>query len=127
LAGLLYREVSKWLVGPLYEEVSKWLAGLLYEEVSKWLARMLYKEVSKWLAGLLYEEVSKWLARLLYEEVCMVTVLYVGLYQLWFARGYQEFAGMESSVTTKVIIFNLTVHKISEQELHVNKTIAIFF
>ena len=30
------------------------------------------------------------------------TVLYVGLYQLWFARGYQEFAGMESSVTTKV-------------------------
>ncbi len=33
----------------------------------------------------------------------MVSVLYVGLYQLWFARGYQEFAGIESSVTTKVI------------------------
>ena len=29
-------------------------------------------------------------------------VLYVGLYQLWFAKGYQEFAEMESSVTTKV-------------------------
>ena len=29
-------------------------------------------------------------------------ILYVGLYQLWYAQGYQEFAGMESSVTTKV-------------------------
>ena len=30
-------------------------------------------------------------------------VLYVTLYQLWYAQGYQEFAGIESSVTTKVI------------------------
>jgi len=29
-------------------------------------------------------------------------VLYVCLYQLWYAQGYQEFSGMESSVTTKV-------------------------
>ena len=29
-------------------------------------------------------------------------VLYVGLYQLYIAKGYQEFAGIESSVTTKV-------------------------
>ena len=29
-------------------------------------------------------------------------VLYVGLYQLWYAQGYQEFADVESSVTTKV-------------------------
>ena len=29
-------------------------------------------------------------------------VLYVTLYQLWYAQGYQEFAGIESSVTTKV-------------------------
>lgn len=36
-------------------------------------------------------------------------VLYVCLYQLWYAQGYQEFSGMESSVTTKVtrIIYNL--------------------
>ena len=30
-------------------------------------------------------------------------LLYVFLYQLWLAKGYQEFAGLESSVTTKVI------------------------
>jgi hypothetical protein len=30
-------------------------------------------------------------------------VLYVGLYQLWYAQGYQEVAGIESSVTTKVL------------------------
>ena len=29
-------------------------------------------------------------------------VLFVSLYQMWFAQGYQEFAGIESSVTTKV-------------------------
>ena len=32
-------------------------------------------------------------------------VLYVTLYQLWYAQGYQEFAGIESSVTTKVVYF----------------------
>jgi len=52
----------------------------------------------------------------------MVTVLYVGLYQLWFARGYQEFAGMESSVTTKVIIY--TILKLNSS-IHVNTAIAI--
>ena len=31
-------------------------------------------------------------------------VLFVGLYQFWYAQGYQEFAGMESSVTTKVLL-----------------------
>ena len=30
-------------------------------------------------------------------------ILYVGVYQLWYAQGYQEFAGMESSVTSKVL------------------------
>ena len=29
-------------------------------------------------------------------------IVYVTLYQLWYAQGYQEFAGIESSVTTKV-------------------------
>ena len=29
-------------------------------------------------------------------------LLYVFLYQLYYAKGYQEFAGIESSVTTKV-------------------------
>ena len=33
-------------------------------------------------------------------------VLYVTLYQLWYAQGYQEFEGIESSVTTKVISSN---------------------
>ena len=30
-------------------------------------------------------------------------ILYVTLYQLWYAQGYQEQASIESSVTTKVI------------------------
>ena len=32
-------------------------------------------------------------------------ILYVTLYQLWYAQGYQEQASIESSVTTKVISF----------------------
>ena len=32
-------------------------------------------------------------------------ILYVTLYQLWYAQGYQEQASIESSVTTKVICF----------------------
>ena len=33
-------------------------------------------------------------------QLCVV--MYVCLYQLWYAKGYQEFATVESSVTTKV-------------------------
>ena len=33
-------------------------------------------------------------------QLCVV--MYVCLYQLWYAQGYQEFATVESSVTTKV-------------------------
>ena len=40
---------------------------------------------------------------LLRRSLQLGVVLYVGLYQLWYAQGYQEFAGMESSVTTKVL------------------------
>lgn len=32
----------------------------------------------------------------------MLVIGFVVLYQLWYARGYQEFAEVESSVTTKV-------------------------
>ena len=39
---------------------------------------------------------------LLRRSLQLGVVLYVGMYQLWYAQGYQEFAGMESSVTTKV-------------------------
>ena len=39
---------------------------------------------------------------LLRRSLQLGVVLYVGLYQLWYAQGYQEFADMESSVTTKV-------------------------
>ena len=31
-----------------------------------------------------------------------LVIAFVVLYQLWYARGYQEFAEVESSVTTKV-------------------------
>ena len=41
---------------------------------------------------------------LLRRGLQLAVVLYVGLYQLWYAQGYQEFAGMESSVTTKVLL-----------------------
>ena len=36
-------------------------------------------------------------------QLCVV--MYVCLYQLWYAQGYQEFAGVESSVTTKVYTY----------------------
>jgi hypothetical protein len=32
----------------------------------------------------------------------LAVVLYVGLFALWMKQGYQEFATVESSVTTKV-------------------------
>ena len=32
----------------------------------------------------------------------LLVVLYVTLYQLWYAQGYQEFSTVESSTTTKV-------------------------
>ena len=41
---------------------------------------------------------------LLRRGLQLVVVLYVGLYQLWYAQGYQEFADAESSVTTKVCL-----------------------
>ena len=39
---------------------------------------------------------------LLRRSLQLGVVLYVGLYQLWYAQGYQQFSGIESSVTTKV-------------------------
>ena len=39
---------------------------------------------------------------LLRRGLQLAVVLYVGLYQLWYAQGYQEFSGVESSTTTKV-------------------------
>ena len=41
---------------------------------------------------------------LLRRGLQLAVVLYVGLYQLWYAQGYQEFADAESSVTTKVCL-----------------------
>ncbi len=32
----------------------------------------------------------------------LMVIAFVVVYQLWYARGYQEFAEVESSVTTKV-------------------------
>ena len=32
----------------------------------------------------------------------VVVIVFVVFYQLWYARGYQEFAEVEASVTTKV-------------------------
>ena len=40
---------------------------------------------------------------LLRRSLQLFVVLYVGLYQLWYAQGYQEFSSVESSTTTKVI------------------------
>jgi len=39
---------------------------------------------------------------LLRRSLQVFVVLYVGLYQLWYAQGYQEFSSVESSTTTKV-------------------------
>ena len=41
---------------------------------------------------------------LLRRGLQLAVVLYVGLYQLWYAQGYREFSGLESSVTTKVLL-----------------------
>ena len=42
----------------------------------------------------------------------LLVVLYVTLYQLWYAQGYQEFSTVESSTTTKVFtkcnLYNLS-------------------
>ena len=45
------------------------------------------------------ENVPLGILRLLLQ--CLV-VAFVVVYQLWYARGYQEFAEVESSVTSKV-------------------------
>ena len=37
--------------------------------------------------------------RLVLHTSCLC---FIFLYQLWYARGYQEFAGVEKSLTTKV-------------------------
>ena len=42
------------------------------------------------------------LSGLLRRSMQILVILFVGVYQLWYAQGYQEFAGIESSVTTKV-------------------------
>lgn len=34
-------------------------------------------------------------------------IAFVVIYQLWYARGYQEFAEVEASVTTKVKGFSM--------------------
>lgn len=41
----------------------------------------------------------------------LLVVLYVTLYQLWYAQGYQEFSTVESSTTTKVVkpLWNLNI------------------
>ena len=39
---------------------------------------------------------------LLRRSLQLLVVLYVTLYQLWYAQGYQEFSTVESSTTTKV-------------------------
>merc|ERR1719471_1221726 len=39
---------------------------------------------------------------ILRRSLQLFVVLYVGLYQLWYAQGYQEFSSVESSTTTKV-------------------------
>ena len=39
----------------------------------------------------------------------LLVVLYVTLYQLWYAQGYQEFSTVESSTTTKVSIASSAV------------------
>jgi len=39
---------------------------------------------------------------LLRRVLQVLVVMYVAVYQLWYAKGYQEFASIESSVTTKV-------------------------
>ena len=46
----------------------------------------------------------------------LLVVLYVTLYQLWYAQGYQEFSSVESSTTTKVrAITNHFAGKYSEK------------
>ena len=41
----------------------------------------------------------------------LLVVLYVTLYQLWYAQGYQEFSTVESSTTTKVSIASSAVKR----------------
>ena len=47
---------------------------------------------------------------LLRRSLQLLVVLYVTLYQLWYAQGYQEFSTVESSTTTKV-----SSHKLKSQ------------
>ena len=43
-----------------------------------------------------------------YRLLLQTTVIaFVVIYQLWYARGYQEFAEVEASVTTKVKGFSM--------------------
>ena len=49
----------------------------------------------------------------------VIVIVFVVFYQLWYARGYQEFAEVEASVTTKVKGFSRYV---SLQHLSFSKT-----
>ena len=42
--------------------------------------------------------------RLVLHTVC---ISFIVLYQLWYARGYQEFAEVETSLTTKIKGFSM--------------------
>jgi len=56
---------------------------------------------------LLFQNVPLGILRLLLQ---ILVVSFVVIYQLWYARGYQEFAEVEASVTTKVKGFSRFVH-----------------
>ena len=47
-------------------------------------------------------------------QLCVV--MYVCLYQLWYAKGYQEFATVESSVTTKVGIVGILLRFVASRK-----------
>ena len=46
---------------------------------------------------------------LLRRALQLAVILYVTVYQLWWAQGYQEYAAVESSVTTKVKVEGFSV------------------
>ena len=41
------------------------------------------------------------------DKTVTTVIAFVVIYQLWYARGYQEFAEVEASVTTKVKGFSM--------------------
>jgi len=79
------------------------------------MKRLSVGKVSKFLHSIIEYETPKVVKvhnpgiGLLRRGLQLAIVLYVGLYQLYYARGYQEFAGIESSVTTKVKGYSMSV------------------